>query len=246
MYQNAIEKIRRSIFPVFFQVTQGNRITLGVSGTGFFVTHDGHFLTANHVITNVPPGATLLYAGNVPYQVLPKLIELEQVFQDAVNDVFVGRVNTDPLPPVPLADTVVRPGQTLCLSGYPLARLSRNPDGAINMANVRPYWQPTFVIDGFAATIDSHQYRGFITQHTSLRGMSGGPVFDPRGLVYGMDVATMTRRIPEPNNRETTVPNGVVEGINALLEVVPDDLGRWFVRSAPWLRWLRTILARGR
>ena len=65
MYQHSIAQIKNSIFPVFFQSIQGPTTQIGVSGTGFFIDDQGHFITAHHVTTDVPPNSTLLYLGNV-------------------------------------------------------------------------------------------------------------------------------------------------------------------------------------
>jgi len=224
MYQDAIAQIRGSIFPVFFQVRRKNKVQIGVSGTGFFINDVGNFITANHVISGTPQGAKLLYVGNVPQNPLSQLIELEEVWSDATRDVFVGRVSEGQLPSVRLGTDVARAGQSVCLCGYPLARLAQNRDGSINVQNVRQYWQPTSVIDGIQANVNQRHYEGFMTQHTSLRGMSGGPVFGPDGLVVGMDVATLTRRIPEPGGRDTLVPNGIVAGINVIRQLLPPEV----------------------
>ena len=224
MYQDAIAQVRESIFPVFFQVRRDEGAQIGVSGTGFFINDEGHFITAFHVISDVPQGARVLYVGNVPRTPLAQPVELEEVWSDATRDVFIGRVAEGQLPRVSLSAEPPRPGKSVCLCGYPLARLTQNSDGSINVANVREYWQPTFVIDGVRVDINQRHYVGFMTQHTSLRGMSGGPVFDPEGLVCGMDVATLTRRIPEPNGRETVVPNGVALGIDAIRQLLPSGI----------------------
>ena len=54
MYQNAIERIKKSIFPIFSVTIQGQQSQIGVRGTGFFIDAQGHFLTALHVINEVP------------------------------------------------------------------------------------------------------------------------------------------------------------------------------------------------
>ena len=222
MYQTAIEHIRKSIFPIFYRIPSEKTSSFGVSGTGFFFHPRGYFLTAHHVITDVPPHSRLLYAGNIPgHAVVP--LEITEVHSDSSRDIFLGRVERDALPSVTLAVKNPRLGKSVCLSGYPLARLSLNPDGSINASNARMYWQPTFVIDYITAESGSRQHHGFITQHTSLRGMSGGPVFDPEGVVYGIDVATLTRKIPEdPDHPEkvTVLRNGVVVGIEIIREIL--------------------------
>jgi len=209
MYQNSIEQIKKSIFPVFFQSIQGPTTQIGVSGTGFFIDNQGHFITAHHVTTDVPPNSILLYLGNVPDKVIPPVRILE-VFSDPVRDIFIGKVEMGGLPPVKLSFDKPKIGKNVSLCGYPLAQLFQNSDGSINVGNVRQYWQPTFIIDSITANINGKNYLGFMTQDTSLNGMSGGPVFDTNGIVYGVDVAMLTREIPQKDIGKISVHNGVV------------------------------------
>ena len=208
MYQHSIAQIKNSIFPVFFQSIQGPTTQIGVSGTGFFIDDQGHFITAHHVTTDVPPNSTLLYLGNVPDNVISP-VKIVEVFSDPVRDIFLGKVETGGLPPVKLSFDKPKVGKNVCLCGYPLAQLIQNSDGSINVGNVRQYWQPTFIIDGITASTNGKNYIGFMTQDTSLNGMSGGPVFDADGIVYGVDIAMLTREIPQKDRVPISVHNGV-------------------------------------
>lgn len=218
MFSEAVEIVRESIFPIFFRFKQGNLIKLGVSGTGFFVSDKGVCVTANHVITDVPQGSELLYAGNVPEKVIQP-VKIREVYKDAIKDVFVGKV-TRPLQKLKLSDQKPRAGTSVCLCGYPMAQIKQNSDKSINVGSVRKYWQPTFVIDNLQITKDGRQIKGFMVQHTSLRGMSGGPVFNIKGEVCGVDVATLTRQIPEQGRTPTVVRNGAVMGTAQVTEAL--------------------------
>lgn len=220
MFSEAIEIIQESIFPIFYRRKQGNLTQLGVSGTGFFVSDKGIFVTANHVISGVPQGSELLYAGNVPEKVTQP-VKIQEIYKDATKDVFVGKV-TKPLPKLELSEEKPKAGSSVCLCGYPMAQIKQNPDKSINVRNVRKYWQPTFVIDNLHMDKDGRKIKGFIVQHTSLRGMSGGPTFNTKGEVYGIDVATMTRQIPEPGGIPTVVRNGAVMGVKQVIKALKD------------------------
>jgi trypsin-like peptidase len=220
MYQNSIALIRGSIFPIFFQIIQGANRTVGVSGTGFFIDNQGHFITANHVITDIPAGAQILYAGNVPINIQPQPSGIHHIVSDPVRDIYIGRINQNALPPVTLFHQPTPVGTSICLCGYPLAQMSFDPNGALNVSNVRQYWQPTFAIDGAHINAHGRIYDGFITQDTSLRGMSGGPVFDVSGRVHGIDVATWTRNIPQQNGPDMIVNNGVVVGFHSIQDLL--------------------------
>ena len=220
MFADAVEKIAESIFPIFFVQEQGDECVMGVCGTGFFVDDRGLFVTADHFMTPTPPGCTHYYYGKVPDQVCQPAVEIERVANDPARDIFLGRVPRAYLQPVELSHTPVRPGNSVCLSGYPMAVVVSQPGGGFT-GNIRRYWQPTFVIDATQAVIQNRTYDGYIVQHACLPGMSGGPAFDVEGKVRGMAVATLTRTIPELYGNPTVVPNGVVidvEHIQRLIE----------------------------
>ncbi len=221
MYQEAITRICRSIFPILFvKVIDHGQGHIGVRGTGFFTGEDGYFITAYHVIQNTPEGSDLIFAGNVPHHPLERPVNIEEVYVDERFDIYVGRVPGERLPPLDLSQDEYGPGKSLCLCGYPMPQIRQNEDGSINLSNVRQYWQPTFYIDGFTGEHNGRQLDGFITQHTSLKGMSGGPVFDIGGLVAGMDMATFTRIIPEQGREDTIVPNGIATKSSRILQVL--------------------------
>jgi S1-C subfamily serine protease len=208
MYADAFAKITESIFPIFF--VHSERDLVGVCGTGFFVDDSGLFLTSDHVMAAPPPGSTMYYYGKIPDEVCEPAVEIEQVASDPAQDLYLGRVARDYLQPVEVSDEPVRPGDSVCLSGYPMAVLDFSSEGRL-VANVRRYWQPTFVIDATQAVIHGRTYDGYIVQHSCLAGMSGGPVFDMEGKVRGMAAANLTRTIPpEPGESPTVVPNGIV------------------------------------
>ena len=224
MYADAVAKIVESIFPIFY-VDAGSDI-VGVCGTGFFIDDSGLFLTSEHVMASPPPGSTTFYYGRTPDEVCPA-VEFEHVASDAARDLYLGRVARDDLQPVEISDEPVRPGDAVCLSGYPMAVLGISPQGLVG--NVRRYWQPTFVIDATETVIDGRTYDGYIVQHACFPGMSGAPVFDMEGKVRGLAAATLTRTIPAlPGEAPTVVSNAIVidvEHIRGFLETPRHQVG---------------------
>jgi S1-C subfamily serine protease len=222
MYADAVAQITESIFPIYYVDVESGSV--GVCGTGFLVDDSGLFLTSEHVMASPPPGSTAYYYGKTPDQVCEP-VEFEHVASDPARDLYLGRVAGDSLRPVEVSDEPVRPGDSLCLSGYPLAVLDIRPDRGGVVGNVRRYWQPSFVIDATQTVIDGRTYDGYIVSDACFPGMSGGPVFDMEGRVRGMAAATLTRTIPPlPGETPTVVPNAIVidvEHIRAFLETVP-------------------------
>jgi S1-C subfamily serine protease len=209
MYQSAIEKIKKSIFPIFFLSTEGQNTTMGVTGTGFFIDDKGHFLTALHVITEAPANSIFEYRGNVPENIFNPPEAIIEIYRDPVRDIFLGKLNISNTIPVSLVLDRPKTGKSICLCGYPLAQLSINSDGSINVSAVRQYWQPTYIIDTVTIAGDGKNYVGFMTQDISLNGMSGGPVFDINGVVHGIDTAFVQREIPQKDKPAIQVFNGI-------------------------------------
>jgi S1-C subfamily serine protease len=217
MYAQAVARISESIFPIFFVRLEGDVSFIGVSGTGFFVDESGLFVTAEHIVANASAGSRLYYYGNVPDRVCEPA-EIECVATDPARDLYLGRVARDYLAPVELSPAAVRPGDSVCLAGYPMA-VPWLPDRGL-AGNVRRYWQPSFVIDDAEVVVGGRTYAGYIVQHTCLRGMSGGPVFDRQGSVRGMAAATLTRTIPDPDSSPTVLQNGVVVDVEHIRSFV--------------------------
>jgi S1-C subfamily serine protease len=208
MYADAVARIAESIFPIFYVDPQGGLV--GVCGTGFFIDDGGVFLTSEHVMASRPSGSTLYYYGNPPDQVCAPALEFEHLASDPARDLYLGRVAHDQQRPVEISNEPVRPGDSVCLSGYPMAVLDISREGGL-VGNVRRYWQPTFAIDATETVIDGRTYDGYIVQHACFAGMSGGPVFDMDGTVRGMAAATLSRTIPAlPGESPTLVTNGIV------------------------------------
>jgi S1-C subfamily serine protease len=220
MFADAVAKLTASIFPIFYAYERPDGPIIGVSGTGFFVDDSGLFVTVDHSMNCAPAGSTYYYYGNLPDQLSRPALEIERIASDPGRDLFLGKVARGCVQAVEFSGEAVRPGESVCLSGYPMAEVSLRSEGGL-VANVRRYWQPTFVIDATQAVVDGRTYDGYLVGHRCFSGMSGGPVFDVAGKVRGMAVATLTRAEPELQGDPTVVRNGIVldaEHIRAFVE----------------------------
>ena len=232
MYADAVARITESIFPIFYIHHEDD--LAGVCGTGCFVGEGGLFLTSDHVMASPPEGSTLYFYGRTPDEVCEPAVELEPVWSDPARDLYAGRVARDHLPAAELADEPVRPGDSVCLSGYPLADLKLSPHRGL-VGNVRRFWQPTFVIDAMEVVIQARTYSGYIVEHPCYPGMSGAPVFDMTGKVRGLVGANLSRTIPPlPDELPTVLANGVVIDVEHIRGFLARALSEAGAVSAAW------------
>jgi len=224
MYEKAIKSICNSIFPVFYTLHHNGIATVGIRGTAFFINDIGHFMTAIQVATAIPAGSKLMYAGNLPHSSIDRPVEIEEILQNELKYIYIGRVPKSQMKGVKFSSEISMAGSSVCMCGYPLTDLPLNPDDTVNLSTVRQYWQPTNIVDGIEAAINHDTQRGFITLHSSPNGMTGGPVFDREGLVLGIDITSFIREIPEPNGGKSFVRNGVIISTSNIRDLVPDNI----------------------
>ncbi|GAB3558957.1 trypsin-like peptidase domain-containing protein [Spirosoma fluminis] len=96
-----------------------------------------------------------------------------------------------------LGDTSrVKPGRSLCRLGYPFPEFTNyryNPStDDIEWTTEGRIASPHFPIDGIITRLlsDQQAITGIEMSTPGLRGQSGGPLFDPKGIIYGMQSAT--------------------------------------------------------
>ena len=92
--------------------------------------------------------------------------------------------------------SLVRPGRSLCRLGYPFPEFTNfryNPAvDEIEWTTTGRNTSPRFPIDGIVTRLlsENNGITGIEMSTPGLRGQSGGPLFDTRGVVYGMQSAT--------------------------------------------------------
>ncbi|GAA4444708.1 hypothetical protein GCM10023091_35320 [Ravibacter arvi] len=109
----------------------------------------------------------------------------------------------------------VRPGRSLCRLGYPFPeftnyRLNREIDD-IEWSQEGRVATPGFPIDGIITrqVADQNGIFGIEMSTPGLRGQSGGPLFDTRGVVYGMQSATQHLHLGFDQVNREVISDGV-------------------------------------
>jgi len=155
----------------------------GGQGSGFVVSDDGHVLTASHVITNAgtEPPADVRAAEQVFVEFRDgDRVPARVVGWDLFDDVALLKVDPDrhPVAPLPLGDSSqVVVGEPVAAIGSPFGAENSLATGVVS-ATGRTI--PTLTSD--YSIVDAIQIDAPIN-----RGNSGGPLFDARGRVIGIN-----------------------------------------------------------
>jgi S1-C subfamily serine protease len=189
----------------------------GGQGSGFVVSDDGYVLTASHVITNVgsAPAGDVRAAENVFVEFRDgDRVPARVVGWDLFDDVALLKVDPDrhPVVPLPLGDS------SQVVVGEPVAAIG-SPFGAENSL-------ATGVVSATGRTIPTLTSRYSLVDAIQIdapinRGNSGGPLFDARGRVIGV-------------NAQIRSSSGLAEGVGF---AVPINAAR---------RTMEDLIARGK
>jgi 2-alkenal reductase len=151
-------------------------------GSGFVVDDEGHVLTNSHVVTNAGEGEPITRPANAVFVQFADgdRVRASVVGHDPYTDVAVIKVDPDAhmLSPVPLGDSDgVVVGEPVAAIGSPFGNESSLAVGVVS-ATERSIASLTSIYN----VVDAIQ-----TDAPINRGNSGGPLFDARGRVIGIN-----------------------------------------------------------
>jgi S1-C subfamily serine protease len=146
----------------------------GGSGTGFFITQQGHIVTNAHVVEGCSSVAIQQHgAGTSPAQI---------VAADKQNDLALLKTDTRPAAIATLrGNRPVRAGENVVAYGFPL-------NGLVSSGGVLT----TGTVNALAGLRDDTRY--FQISAPLQPGNSGGPLLDTTGTVIGVNSATLGNR----------------------------------------------------
>lgn len=215
MFVKAIKIAKSAMFPVFrCEQVVPQQINLLTTGAGFFVNSEGYFITVAHIFDNPNQNTTFLYYGLLPDQIHNPPLIIKEISKEDDLDVFLGKIDVQTPNYFTISRNSPEIGRSVCLSGYPLAQITRNAQGGPELGGVRRYFQPSFVLDYISMNCDNgfgriRMHNGFLVRDLGLFGMSGGPVFDIDGQVLGMQGSVTQPRISQGSGRTISVENAV-------------------------------------
>lgn len=215
MFVSAIKIAKQAIFPIFrFDQISGSELRVRITGTGFFINSKGYFVSVAHIFDDQTSQTSFRYLGRLPEEVKPRLL-ITEVARDNEHDIFLGKIEINNSKYFYLAKKIPEIGKSVCICGYPLAVISQNDRGGLELGGVRRYFQPTFVLDiGKAQSRSSadqtRMHDGFLVRDFGLFGMSGGPIFDVRGIAVGIQASVTQPRVSVGSGGRTiTVENAL-------------------------------------
>ena len=143
------------------------------SGTGFFVSRNGHIITNDHVIEQ---------CNNVKVSYEGKAINANVLASDKTNDLAILKSNIKPKEIYSVSNEDVTLLQEVIVAGYPL--------GKKVSAAIKATSGSVTALAGFR-----DNYSNFQTDAALNQGNSGGPIINKKGNVVGVAVANYGKKI---------------------------------------------------
>jgi S1-C subfamily serine protease len=145
-----------------------NKVVPAGSGSGFFVSSDGHIITNHHVINGCNT-TKVSFKGNQ--------IEAQILAVDKMNDIAILKTNIKPDSFFAISNEDVSLLEDVVVAGYPLGK---QVSSAIKTHKG--------VVTALAGAGDN--YSNFQTDASINAGNSGGPIMNQKGNIVGIAVAT--------------------------------------------------------
>ena len=190
-----------------------------VSGSGFIVSEDGYILTNSHVIEDAAESGgeitVLLYDGSE--------YSAAVVGYDQDNDIGVLKIEATGLKPAAIGDSdALRVGETVYVVGNALGYLEWSMTSGL-VSGVDREISAYDAVSGRSNTLNTFQ-----TEATINSGNSGGPVYNARGEVVGVAVASASSQ-SYAESLNFAIP------INTAIDIANDLIDDGVVSGKPYI-----------
>ena len=144
-----------------------SKVIAASSGTGFFVSSNGHMVTNNHVIDA---------CDNVQAHYKGKIVDTDVLFVDRANDLAIIKANLKPKKIFSVSNEDISLLEDIIVAGYPL--------GKEISASIKTFKGSVTALAGYG-----DNYSNFQIDASLNSGNSGGPILDQKGNIVGVAVA---------------------------------------------------------
>lgn len=192
-------------------------------GTGFYITHDGYLLTANHVVSSC--------SGPISVHGRLMVLKAKLIASDIDHDIALLKIVTDDItiPYITTFRTLAQPvkiGEPIIVTGYPSE--SMTGEFAEFITN-----------DAKITNTKSHigDNSQFAFTYAAKSGFSGGPVLDASGNVLGMTASAtcMSANCMEGFKKTFTMRATTLEEVEKLEETIAKHVDTNIAASLPIL-----------
>ena len=149
-----------------FSSEDQNTVVAASSGTGFFVSTNGHMVTNNHVIDS---------CDTVKAHYKGRELDVNVLFTDRSNDLAIIKANIKPEKVFPVSNEDVSLLEDIIVAGYPL--------GKKVSASIKTFKGSVTALAGFGDNFSNFQIDASLSS-----GNSGGPIINQKGNVVGVAV----------------------------------------------------------
>lgn len=183
--------VLKATFPILRIKNLGETSEYCFCGTGFFIKSDGTFLSASHVFDKRSDNIKYLFLDNRVNGWKTPPIEIATIKEDCSKDILLGKIDFKPSAILPLSNKLVAVNENVRQIGYPEFEFSMN-GGVLDLSKMLENLINTKVIHNDCHYTDEIHYPCDVsvfvslTQHASIKGMSGGPVVNELGVVHGI------------------------------------------------------------
>ena len=203
------------------------------SGSGFFVSPDGHIMTNNHVVEG--SGNTFIVTNSIGIQSRARL-----AYKIPKSDVAILKVNTNSQRYIALSDKMSgMTGDKIFVAGYPLSNTLgtkvRVTDGIVS-ADVGVQDNPTYIQisapiqpgnSGGPIVSENFTALGIATMSLVSASSNGNGSVTPQNVNFGVKVASVLPYL-DFERPENTLNEAITldEVMNATVLIMPDSTGR--------------------